>query len=168
MKVLALSTILFMGANAAIAQNLHTVNAKVTGVSPMTHTVNESVPYQQCSNIQVPIYETRRTSSANAGNVLGGMILGGLVGKGATGDDSGAAVGAVIGGMLAAENHNSTTQVIVGYRQETQCQMQYRTSQREYVSGYNVFYSWNGLTGSTVTDTLYHVGDTIRIRVQLN
>lgn len=168
MKLATLTLIAFAMASTANAQNVHMIDAQVTGVTPMTHTVNESVPYQDCNNVQVPIYETRRTSSANAGDVLGGMILGGLVGKGATGKDNGAAVGAVIGGMLAAENHNRTTQVIVGYRQETQCTTQYHTTQRQVVSGYNISYKWNGLTGSTVSDTLYKVGQTIRIRVQLN
>ena len=46
-------------------------------------------------------------SGASAGDVLGGMIIGGLIGKGASGDDKGAAAGAVIGGMIAADKNQN-------------------------------------------------------------
>jgi len=38
-----------------------------------------------------------------AGGALAGMIIGGLIGKGATGQDNGAAAGAVIGGIIGAD-----------------------------------------------------------------
>jgi uncharacterized protein YcfJ len=43
-----------------------------------------------------------REGSAGEG-ALGGMIIGGLLGKGITGDDQGAAAGAVIGGVIGAD-----------------------------------------------------------------
>jgi uncharacterized protein YcfJ len=48
------------------------------------------------------------------------MILGGLLGKGATGKDDGAAIGAILGGIVAADNKKSK-QVVTGYRVERQC-----------------------------------------------
>ena len=49
------------------------------------------------------------------------MIIGGLIGKGVTNKDNGAAAGAVIGGMMAADKKKNK-QTIIGYRQERQCQ----------------------------------------------
>ena len=49
-----------------------------------------------------------------------GMVLGGLIGKGATGKDNGAAAGAVIGGIIAADKKQGSQQV-VGYKQVNQC-----------------------------------------------
>jgi uncharacterized protein YcfJ len=73
-----------------------------------------------CETVQVPVYETRK-KSADGGDVLGGMIIGGLLGKALTGNDKGAGVGAVIGGVAGAER-NKTEQVVTGYRDELQCE----------------------------------------------
>jgi len=90
-------------------------------------TVVESTPYtrQVCQNVEVPIYGTvtRQGGGASGGDVLTGMILGGLLGKGATGKDDGAAAGAVLGGIIAADKANRprTETVITGYKTERQC-----------------------------------------------
>jgi len=91
-------------------------------------TVVESTPYtrQVCQNVEVPIYGTvtRQGGGASGGDVLTGMILGGLLGKGATGKDDGAAAGAVLGGIIAADKANKprTETVITGYKTERQCE----------------------------------------------
>lgn len=91
-------------------------------------TVIESTPYtrQVCQNVEVPIYGTvtRQGGGASGGDILGGMILGGLLGKGVSGKDKGAAAGAVLGGIIAADNANKprTDTVITGYKNERQCQ----------------------------------------------
>ena len=90
-------------------------------------TVVESTPYtrQVCQNVEVPIYGTvtRQRGGASGGDILGGMILGGLLGKGVSGKDKGAAAGAVLGGIIAADNANKprTETVITGYKTERQC-----------------------------------------------
>lgn len=109
-------------------------------------TVTESVPYttKQCQNVQVPIYGTvTRQGSANGGDVLGGMILGGLLGKGVTGKDNGAAAGAVLGGIIAADNANKpkTETVITGYKTERQCE-----NVTEYRNEYKKVYDYSTLT----------------------
>ena len=91
-------------------------------------TVVEQTPYtrQVCTNVEVPIYGTvtRQGGGASGGDVLTGMILGGLLGKGATGKDDGAAAGAVLGGIIAADKAKKpkTETVITGYKIERQCQ----------------------------------------------
>jgi outer membrane lipoprotein SlyB len=94
-------------------------------------TVLEQKPYtvEVCKNVQVPVYG-QTGSGASAGDVLGGMIIGGLIGKGVTNKDNGAAAGAVIGGMIAADK-NQSKQTITGYRTETQCQMETRYEETE-------------------------------------
>ena len=94
-------------------------------------TVLEQKPYtvEVCKNVQVPVYG-QTGSGASAGDVLGGMIIGGLIGKGVTNKDNGAAAGAVIGGMIAADK-NQSKQAITGYRTETQCQMETRYEETE-------------------------------------
>lgn len=84
-----------------------------------------------CETVQVPVYGVERRQT-NGADVLGGMIIGGILGKGLTGKDNGAAAGAVIGGIAAAE-HNKTKRVVTGYRQEQQCHTEetYRNVERK-------------------------------------
>jgi len=111
-------------------------------------TVTKRIPTteQICRNVDVPIYG-KKSGGASAGDVLGGMIIGGLLGKGATGKDNGAAAGAVIGGMIAADKKHSED-VIVGYRQETRCENQttYTTKTQEVYSHSTIRWTENGET----------------------
>ena len=77
----------------------------------------ESYVEWTCEEVRVPIYG--RIKGANGGDVLMGMIFGGLLGKGITGKDNGAAAGAVIGGVIAADKGNR--HIITGYKTELQC-----------------------------------------------
>ncbi len=49
----------------------------------------EKVPETKrvCQTVQVPVYETRKKST-DGGDVLGGMIIGGILGKALTGKDN--------------------------------------------------------------------------------
>lgn len=104
--------------------------------------VKNSTPYQSCYEVDVPIYG-KVGGGASAGDVLGGMIIGGLLGKGATGKDDGAAVGAVIGGMVAADKNQGKEQ-IVGYRKQTQCETKYNVTYDEVYSHSTVTFYENG------------------------
>ena len=113
-------------------------------------TVVESTPYtkQVCQQVQVPIYGTVQGGGATGGDVLGGMILGALLGKGITDKDNGAAAGAVIGGVIAADKKNKSKRVITGYNYERQCSdvTEYRDVNKK-VYDYSVI-TWvvNGIT----------------------
>ena len=90
--------------------------------------VTLSTPYEKrlCEDFQVPIYGQQ--GSVDGGDVLMGMIIGGLLGKGVTGQDSGAAAGAVFGGVIAADKSNKT--VVQGYKTETKCRTEVRYTDR--------------------------------------
>jgi uncharacterized protein YcfJ len=60
----------------------------------------------RCTTQSVPYEEVVRGGSPE--NVLGGAIIGGLLGKAATGDDGAAAIGAIIGGAVANERSSQT------------------------------------------------------------
>jgi len=118
MKTLTLITAL-VAATPAVADK---VTANVTD---RFKTVYEDVPYtkNECVLVDKPIYGTTMKEGDAAGGALLGMILGGLVGKGVSGDDGGAAAGAVIGGLIGADKgskpqHNRR---IVGYETKQQC-----------------------------------------------
>ena len=119
MKKLAIAGAILLSTTATAAYAETTTNAVVTD---HYRTVTRSIPYteQICRNVDVPIYG-KKGGGASAGDVLGGMIIGGLLGKGATGKDDGAAAGAVIGGMIAADKKHGQ-ETIIGYRQETRCE----------------------------------------------
>jgi gas vesicle protein len=69
----------------------------------------ESVPYQV-------------STGAKPEEVLGGALIGGVLGKAATGDNGGAAVGAIIGGAVANEKGKKT---VTKYRDVETCREVY-------------------------------------------
>ena len=56
---------------------------------------------------KIPIYG-KIQSKPDAGAVVGGAVLGGIIGKAITKKDKGAAVGAIVGGVLANENQKTS------------------------------------------------------------
>jgi hypothetical protein len=125
-KIVALTaTIVALTTTPVLADN---VKGNVTDVYK---NVTRQIPYTQqvCQLIDVPIYGT------SGADVLGGMIIGGLLGKGVTGKDNGAAAGAILGGVIAADKKQGQ-QVIVGYRQEQRCNTvtQYDTTTEQVYS----------------------------------
>jgi len=135
------ATLLF--ASTAFA-NAFTATGKVERIQPVYTKINQQQPQQVCQNVEVPVYGTVQGNGANGGDVLAGMIIGGILGKGATGKDNGAAAGAVIGGIIAAENGKKGERVITGYRTETQCSTQYVNQTVSVVNEYDITYNVNG------------------------
>ena len=104
-------------------------------------TVFEQIPYQNCSIQKVPIYGEIQ-SKPDAGAVVGGAVLGGIIGKAVTKKDRGAAFGALVGGALANENQKTqTTTGIVGYENRQRCQTEFKNSPKEEVA-----YSYSTIT----------------------
>jgi len=164
MKTLFFSTIVAVVAASAV--NAEVVRARITYVEPRYETVYQNNPTTQCYDVEVPVYGNTG-GGANGGDVLSGMIIGGLLGKGATGNDRGAAVGAILGGVIAGDNNNGR-QVITGYRIERQCKQVNSRSQTQQLKNYFIRFEWNGLSGTAYTYNNYRVGDGIDANANLN
>ena len=95
------------------------------------------------------------------------MILGGLLGKGVTGDDKGAAIGAIIGGVTQADKQSSR-RVITGYQHQQQCRTVYDTVNSNVVTGYQIWFSYDGMSGTATTNTKYTVGETIQVKMGIS
>ena len=94
--------------------------------------VIREIPFQDCFMVDVPIYgNVGGRTHTSKGDVLEGMIIGGLLGKAVTGDDKGAAFGAVIGGMEST--NGGYERGVVGYKQQQRCQTKYNyTTEKVY------------------------------------
>jgi uncharacterized protein YcfJ len=76
-----------------------------------------------------------RSGGDAAGGALAGLIIGGLIGKGATGQDNGAAAGAVIGGIIGADRAQNSG------RLTEKC-----TDVTRYRNGYKTVYDYSVIT----------------------
>ena len=141
-KIIFIAFIAGLIASSAFADS-YVTTGKLVHKEPIYTNVNQRQPQQICRNVEVPVYGTVQGGGASGGDVLTGMIIGGLLGKGATGKDNGAAAGAVIGGIIAADKGKSK-QVITGYRMETQCTTEYVNTTTSVVNQYRLTYRING------------------------
>ena len=145
----------------------NTAMARITKIEPRYQTSYQNVPTTQCQDVQVPIYGTVQGGGASGADVLGGMIIGGLLGKGVTGQDNGAAAGAVIGGIIAADQANGNRQVVTGYKTERQCSEVLVQQQVQTIKNYRITYKWQGMTGTSYTYNNYNIGDRIPVTVSI-
>ena len=162
-KLLITTAVLFATATSAFA----TEYARITKIEPRYTTGYQNVPATHCQDVQVPIYGTVQGQGATGGDVLAGMIIGGILGKGVSGNDKGAAAGAVMGGVIAADNGNSNRQVVTGYRTETQCSEVMVREQVSQIKDYLITFEWNGVYGTAYTYNNYNIGQRIPVEVRL-
>ena len=151
----------------ATTASAETRYATITNIKTNYQTVWQNVPSTQCQDVQVPIYGTVQGQGATGGDVLTGMIIGGILGKGATGKDNGAAAGAVIGGIIAADKGNKSKQVITGYTTERQCSEVMVRQETRQVKNYRITYEWDGIRARSYTYNQYNVGDRIPVSVSI-
>ena len=163
MKLLSTAAIIALTATASFAD---TYRATITKVEPNYGYRQVSVPNTVCQNVDVPIYGTVQGGGASGGDVLGGMIIGALLGKGVGGNDKGAAAGAVLGGVIAADN-NRSRRVITGYQTQQQCQQTVSYENQRYLKNNKIYFTWNGINGTAHTYNNYNVGTQIPITISI-
>ena len=137
-------------ATSAKANNSTPINGTIQDYYKV---VQDSEPYtkKECVNVNVPVYGNVRTEGDAAGGALLGMILGGLVGKGVTGDDKGAAAGAIFGGLVDKGAQPKNGQAVTGYRTENRCDYvtYYRTIERTEYDYSIINWKIDGITYTT-------------------
>ena len=155
--------VLFLSTTNTFASELF---AKVVQIEENYETITEYSPIKICRDEEVPIYGNTNQNNNNSGNVLLGMILGGVSGKVITGEDGGAAVGAIAGGLIGANNNNSGNQII-GFRTVQTCTMEKKEVNSTRLKNYRITYDFHGALGTSYSYNSYLVGDKIPVNVNV-
>jgi len=124
-------------------------------------------PVKVCKDMEIPIYGEGSANRTKSGDLLLGMILGGITGKVLIGNDKGAAIGAIGGSLIANDKAQKPNQIIVGYKQERRCTLEHREVHEKVPTDYTVTYSWNGVYGRSYTTQPYAIGAKIPIKVTI-
>jgi len=142
--------------------------ATVESVQPMFKQITTRVPSQVCTEVDVPIYG-QSGGHDKTGDILGGAIIGGIIGNQIGNAKGNGAAGAVIGGLLGnAHGNNRKSDVVVGYRKETQCSTSYTNEVNEHFAGNRVTASYNGMKVNFTTSKQVQPGDEVPIRVTIS
>ena len=84
-----------------------------------------------------------------------------------TGKDKGAAAGAVLGGIIAADSRKAN-RVVVGYEPVKKCETVNVPRTTRTIKNYKINYNWHGVRGSSYTYNNYSVGDRVPISVSIS
>ena len=117
---------------------------RITSVTHNYAYVTTYIPHQRCRQAPDP------------GNILLGIILGGVSGKVITGEDGGAAVGALAGGLIASDNKRRV------------CETVHEEVLTKVIDSYDITYTWNGYYGESRTSIPYRLGDEVLVNVSIN
>lgn len=153
-KFLLVAFALLLTAGVALAEGAYIQGRVLQDSTPIYQDRYVQIPHQTCRDVT--------TYHGNGGNILGGMIIGGLVGKGLTGDDGGAAAGAVIGGIIGAENNPG------GYRTRRVCERYVTNELVTEVIGYKTRVRTDVGTVSLTTSRRYLRGSIINFDMNCN
>lgn len=149
--------------SVAIAEKYATIINIKPNYSNITNYINEEF----CINKERPIYDRSYYENTNGGDILTGMIIGGLLGKGATGKDKGAAAGAVLGGIIAGSPRKTKSRII-GYEPVKNCKVRKVPKTIRHIKNYTINYKWRGIIGSSYTHNHYSIGEQIPISININ
>jgi uncharacterized protein YcfJ len=161
MKKIALSLVLLIA--TATAARADTVYGTVISVTPNYTYSHRDIPYETCYETRVPVYGN---TAPNAGDVLAGAIIGGVIGNqfgSGSGQDAMTALGAIVGANAAG---NGTRQGVVGYREQVECVTEYQSETRQHFEDYSVVVRWGNNTSTIYTTREYYVGETVRLQIK--
>jgi uncharacterized protein YcfJ len=166
-NVIAITAALILSATIAQANR---IQGTVVGMQETYRDVIKEVPIQSCQNVEVPIYETRRTGGGGTADTLVGALIGGAIGNqfgNGNGKDAMTVLGAIVGADKANKNGGREETVIVGYRQQRQCSTTY-SQQATQVRGDNVVtIDINGQQVNISTQQWYKKGTIVYLNVGL-
>jgi len=160
--------VLFFLIGSTYHSSANELYARVIQIEKNYETVTEYTPVRMCKDEEVPIYGNTRQNNDNTGNVLLGMILGGVSGKVITGEDGGAAIGAIAGGLIGANNNNnSANNQIIGFRTVKSCSIENIETKSTNFTNYRITYDFHGALGTSYSYNSYLVGDNIPVKVNV-
>jgi len=102
-------------ANIAKAEGTIVEGIVVDHYEKQTDFIEES--QEVCRLVKIPIYH--RPHRPTGAEILGGLVIGGALGKVISGDDKGALAGAVVGGLVTSSRQEPR---IVGYSRQRVCE----------------------------------------------
>ena len=113
-------------------------NASNVRVFDHNKTIVQSTPINEtvCRDVNVPIYGNTQSQGDAGAGALAGMIIGGILGKGLSGNDDGAAAGAVIGGIVGANEATQGQRQVIGYEVVQSCEV-ITTASRQQIEVYS-------------------------------
>lgn len=129
-----------IAALAAATPAMANERAQKATVFDHTKTIVQYVPTTSvvCNDVKKPVYGNVQKQGDAAAGALAGMIIGGILGKGVTGDDGGAAAGAVMGGIIGADKGSKprNEREIIGYEIVQSCK-EVVSEEKKYVEVYS-------------------------------
>lgn len=164
MRSIIAAVMLSMIPVASYADGPSSSYALITAVHPVYRDNYVSVTETICRDVEVPVYERRRSSST--GDVLAGAIIGGAIGNqlgSGSGRDAMTALGAIVGASVA----DRSVDVFVGYRVERRCDRVYSRVNDPVMTHYRIQYTYNGYTHFQDTTQRYTLGQRVYIQPSL-
>ena len=165
MKNILLAAVLALSPSVSFADGHSGNYAVITAVYPIYEN-RQSLQYETvCRDVEVPIYQSNGGGSNI--DVITGAIVGGAIGNqfgNGNGKDAMTVLGALFGANVAA---NRSSDQIVGYRIEQQCDRVARNVNEATISSYEIEYTLNGYTYRQETSRRYVLGQRVLVQPTL-
>jgi len=143
-------------------------HAEIWHVERLQISVNEYTNQRRCTIKRIPVYgESYQQGRQNSsGDLLGAMIIGGIFGHALSGNNDGAAAGAVMGALIQNDkaNNSGTGKFIAGYEDREVCDI-VRVQTPVYKDRYVVHWKWNSHRGHFISKKQWNVGQRVWVKV---
>jgi uncharacterized protein YcfJ len=153
--ILSVAGVVAVMASPVFADSYNTTGIVIKSKAQYSN-VSQSIPTQNCYDVQVQVQRQGSTGDTLAGAIFGGVV-GNQFGNG-SGKDAMTVLGAILGADAANRNNQGG-----GYRTERQCETVYRTENSSQLTGYSVTYEVFGIRETAITNRNYGIGDPIPV-----